>query len=455
MTDSLYLSGRRNLSHAGDFFSTHRARYESWRRDLHAHPEIAFEEIRTSSFVAQTLKLMGYEVYEGIAQTGVVAVLRCARGLVTPYDGAHDHSEKDPHHSDKGPESPPRAFIPAQIKARSPIERHRRIGLRADMDALPMAEEGDPPHRSQHDGKMHACGHDGHTVMLLAAAEYMIEHPPTDYGEVVFIFQPAEENLAGGRVMVDEGLFEAFDVDEVFGLHNLPGAPFGEMMARVGPQMASADFFEVTLSGVGGHAAWPHACSDVILAAAQLIQGWQGLVSRGVDPLKSAVLSVTQIHGGESDNVSPSQVSIRGTVRALDEEVRQGIEVGMKRYLDALCQAHDINSSWRYDHRYAVTENAPEQTQRALRAASRVVGQSRIHENTPPLMGAEDFGWMLRARSGCYILLGAGDSPMLHHPKYDFNDDLISLGAQYWVSLCLDFFGAPKSVNQVADKEHI
>ncbi len=265
------------ISSEREYFEENINRYIDWRHDLHAHPETAFEEFRTARLVAERLKSFGLQVTEGLARTGVVGVL------------------------------------PATVSTT------RRVGLRADLDALPMTEEAvELPHCSVHNGKMHACGHDGHTVMLLAAAEYLSLHP-FEYTEVIFIFQPAEENVAGGKVMVDEGLFDQFPVDEVFGLHNLPGQQFGHFAARVGPQMASADMFRVTLSGRGGHAAWPHESDDVILAAAMLTVQWHTIVSRSVDPLDAAVLSVTQVHGGESDNVLPSSVSLRGTVRALQE----------------------------------------------------------------------------------------------------------------------------------------
>ena len=381
------------LTSAEAHFEANKARYVEWRKALHARPELAFEEVETARFVADQLRGFGLEVTEGLAKTGVVALL-----------------------SPKG-------------------EVQRRVGLRADLDALPMTEEApDRPHRSTCEGKMHACGHDGHTVMLLVAAEFLSQHPPANT-EVTFIFQPAEENVAGGKVMVDEGLFERFPVDAVFGLHNLPGRPFGTLAARVGPQMASADMFAFTLRGRGGHAAWPHLCDDVLLSASELISQLQGLVSRSVDPLSAAVLSVTQVHGGESDNVLPSSVEVRGTVRALDEEVRARIEAGMEHLVRSHAELKGLELSWRYERRYTATVNAPEPTAYAIRCARAVVGEHQVDAAPPPLMGAEDFGWMLRARPGCYALLGAGEGPMLHHPLYDFNDELISIGARYWVAL--------------------
>lgn len=385
------ISSKKRL--AQDYFEKHLTRFIAWRHDLHAHPETAFEEYRTAAFVAAQLKSFGLEVTEGLAKTGVVAVLRASQ------------------------------------------EAHKRIGLRADLDALPMTEEAtDRPHCSTHDGKMHACGHDGHTIMLLAAAEYL-SFNPLAHTEVVFIFQPAEENVAGGKVMVEEGLFERFPVDQVFGLHNLPNLPFGHIAARVGPQMASADMFSIRLSGQGGHAAWPQHCDDVILLGSHLVTQAQALVSRMTDPLQAAVLSVTQFHSGESDNVLPSTVTVRGTVRALDEQVRAKIETQLEALAHALAQVHGVELKWQYERRYTATVNEAQATTYAMDCATELWGASSVDRQPEPLMGAEDFGWMLRAKAGCYALLGAGSSPMLHHPHYDFNDALIPLGASYWVKL--------------------
>ena len=376
-----------------NYFETHQERYIRWRHDLHAYPETAFEEFRTAAFVASKLKEFGLEVTEGLAKTGVVGVLKSSGAT------------------------------------------QKKIGLRADLDALPMTEEArERPHCSRHDGKMHACGHDGHTVMLLAAAEYLSAHPLPNT-EVVFIFQPAEENVAGGKVMVDEGLFDQFPVELVFGLHNLPNQPFGHIAARVGPQMASADMFKITLSGQGGHAAWPHQCDDVILAASELVSQAQALVSRLTDPLQAAVLSVTQFHAGESDNVLPSTVTLRGTVRALDEQVRSNIEAKLEFLARSQAQLKNLELEWHYDCRYTATVNEAQATQYAMDCAEELWGKDRVDRQPAPLMGAEDFGWMLRVKDGCYALLGAGSSPMLHHPHYDFNDDLIPVGASYWVKL--------------------
>ena len=381
------------ISSERQYFESRLDQYTQWRRDLHQHPETAFEEFRTAAFVAQKLRDFGLEVVEGLAKTGVVGVLKATHTV------------------------------------------QRRIGLRADLDALPMTEEAiDRPYCSVHKGKMHACGHDGHTVMLLAAAEYLSQYPQS-HTEVVFIFQPAEENVAGGKVMVDEGLFEQFPVDDIFGLHNLPGLSFGHMAARVGPQMASADMFKIVLTGRGGHAAWPHRCDDVVLTAAELITQLQAIVSRTVDPLGSVVLSITQVHSGESDNVLPSTAVIRGTVRALEEEVRAKVERQMEHFVVSHAEIRGLAVDWTYEQRYTATVNAKQPTVLAMDCAEQVVGRDRIDRSPDPLMGAEDFGWMLRAKPGCYALLGAGEGPMLHHPHYDFNDHLIPIGAHYWVEL--------------------
>ena len=399
--------------HLTDYFKKNRQRYQAWRHDLHAHPEIAFEEERTADFVARTLQSFGLEVHTGLAKTGVVGV------LTVGMNGSHQSiSTTDPS-------------IP-------------RIGIRADLDALPIVEASTHlEYCSQNHGTMHACGHDGHVVILLAAADYLSQHKSfwDSYAttQMIFIFQPAEENVAGGKVMVDEGLFERFAVDEVFALHNIPGLPQGSLHTRIGAQMASADFFHVTLSGKGGHAAWPHHCDDLIVYASQCIQQWQTIVSRTTDPLATAVVSVTQIHAGESLNALPAQLTLAGTVRCLDEAVRQATEEKMHVILQALCQANEIGYTWSYDARYPVTWNHKAPTHRAVEAARSCPLITTVNEESTPLMGAEDFAWMLRSKPGAYVLLGAGDGPMLHHNQYNFNDELISIGASYWVSLCDHF----------------
>ncbi|WP_043758277.1 M20 aminoacylase family protein [Imhoffiella purpurea] len=364
------------------------------RHDLHAHPELAFREERTSNLVAERLAALGLEVDRGLAGTGVVGTLRRGEGGT--------------------------------------------IGLRADMDALPLDEHTGLGYASRQPGLMHACGHDGHTTMLLGAATWLAEHGGFS-GTCHFIFQPAEENLAGGRRMVDEGLFERFPMDAVFGLHNWPGIEAGCMGVRSGPVMAAADFFELRISGTGGHAAYPHRARDPIVAAAQIIGAWQTLVSRSSDPLAAAVLSVTRIQGGTTENVIPDRVTLGGTVRTFDESVQQNIEQGMRRMAEGIATAHGVEVDLDYQRRYRSTVNDAEAAAVALKAMERTVGPERIVRDLPPTMGAEDFGWMLAACPGAYVMLGNGTQGAhgraLHNPGYDFNDGVIGIGVRYWVEL--------------------
>jgi hippurate hydrolase len=361
------------------------------RHDLHAHPEIAFEERRTSGLVANRLRNLGLEIHRGLAKTGVVATLTLGDG-------------------------------PA-------------IGLRADMDALDLSERTGLPYASGNAGRMHACGHDGHTAMLLGAARYLTEHGGFR-GKVHFIFQPAEENLAGGKLMVDEGLFERFPMTAVFGLHNRPGLEAGLMGVRAGPVMACADFFELRLTGVGGHAAYPHTAKDPIVAAAQIITAWQALVSRGTDPLASGVVSVTRIQGGHTTNVIPAEVNLAGTVRAFREDVRSGLETGLHRMATSIASAHGVTAELSYESRYRATVNSKMQVGSALAAMVLTVGASRVRRDLSPSMGAEDFGWLLERCPGAYGMIGNGtESRPLHNPEYDFNDAIIPVGVRYWVNL--------------------
>lgn len=366
-----------------------------WRRDIHQHPETAFEEVRTSDIVAAKLESFGIEVHRGLAKTGVVGTLRA---------GTSD----------------------------------RAIGLRADMDALHIHELNDIGYRSVVDGKMHACGHDGHTTMLLGAAKYLAENREFD-GVVHFIFQPAEENEAGGRVMVQDGLFELFPVETVYGMHNMPGIEAGKFAVRVGAQMASADFFHLEVKGVGGHGAMPHLASDPVVVAAEIIGAWQTIVSRRADPIQSAVISVTKIHAGDTTNVIPETAELAGTTRAFLPEVQDLIENTMRRIAEGICAAHGVEAAFTYDRRYAPTINSAAETEIAVQVASKVVGEENVNPDTPPIMGAEDFGWMLREKPGCYIFLGNGTGKqggcMVHNPNYDFNDDILPVGSSYWVEL--------------------
>lgn len=365
------------------------------RHDLHAHPELAFQEQRTSDLVAAFLAAQGISVHRGLAGTGVVGVLK---------------------------------------RGNSPLA----IGLRADMDALPVREQNQFPHRSKHDGRMHACGHDGHTAMLLGAAQYLAAHPDFD-GTVVFIFQPAEETDGGARVMIEQGLFQAFPVDAVFGMHNWPGLPAGQFAVHSGPVMACADQFDVLLRGHGAHAAMPQQGRDPLLAAAALVQALQSVVSRRLDPLDSAVLSITQLFaGGEAYNIIPAEARIGGTVRAFKPEVEDAIESAMESICAGTAAAFGVQATLDYRRGYPPTLNTPAEAEISRQVLCDLVGASNVKIDAPPSMGAEDFSYMLRERPGCYVWIGNGLAEggcMLHNPHYDFNDAILPLGASYWVRL--------------------
>lgn len=366
----------------------------AWRRELHAHPEIAFREHRTAEFVARALASFGVEVHSGLAGTGIVGTLRRGGG-------------------------------------------RRAIALRADMDGLPMHEANDLPHRSQVPGAMHGCGHDGHMAMLLGAARELAERGRFD-GVVHFVFQPAEENEGGGRVMVEDGLFDRFPVEAVFGLHNWPGLPPGHMAVRPGPVMAAFDVFEVTLRGRGAHGAMPHLGVDPVVAAAQMISAFQTIVSRNVSPVESAVVSVTQVQGGDTWNVIPEEVTLRGSARYFLPEVGRVVEEGMRRVAAGVAGAFGATAEVDYRHRYPATVNEPAQTAVAARAATQVVGPGRFVADLPPSLASEDFAFMLAARPGCYACIGNGAADaarVLHSPHYDFNDEILPVGAAYWVRL--------------------
>jgi amidohydrolase len=364
------------------------------RRDIHAHPELAFDEKRTSAKVADYLDGLGLEVHRGIARTGVVAKLALGSS-------------------------------------------RRAIGLRADMDALPLAELNTFPHHSTHHGRMHACGHDGHTAMLLGAAEALSRLRDFD-GTVYFIFQPAEEHEGGGRVMVEEGLFQRFPMDMVFGLHNWPGMPAGSFGVTSGPVMAGTDRFEIELVGRGGHAAMPHQAVDVVLAGSALVQALQSLVSRNTDPLDAAVVSVTRFHAGHADNVLPETAVLGGTVRTLTGELQDALEQGLRRICHGIEATYRVSIDLRYERGYPPTINAAEPSQLALEVARHVAGDAKVMTQLPPSMGAEDFAYMAKVVPGCYVWLGNGPGEggcMLHSPHYDFNDEIIATGIRYWVRL--------------------
>ena len=364
-----------------------------WRRDIHTHPETAFEEVRTSQLVADKLEEFGIEVHRGLAGTGVVGILK----------GKSDGEGT--------------------------------IGLRADMDALHITEQTNLPYRSANDGKMHACGHDGHTTMLLGAAKYLAE--TRDFsGTAYFVFQPAEENEAGGQKMVQDGLFENFPMDGIYGMHNWPGMPLGKVGAKVGPMMAATDTFDITITGRGGHAAMPHDGVDTIVVASQVVSALQTIASRNVNPVDTIVVSVTQFHGGDTYNVLPEEVTLCGTVRTFDPEVQATVEPAMLRIINGICAAHGATAEFRMSRSYPATINHAAETEKAARVAASVVGNENVDRDVKPSMGAEDFAYMLKETPGSYIWIGAGeDRAKLHSPYYDFNDDLLPIGATYWAEL--------------------
>jgi len=365
----------------------------AWRRDLHAHPEVLFDVHRTAGIVAAKLAEFGCDgVVSGIGRTGVVGIIK-GRGTGT-----------------------------------------RTIGLRADMDALPMTEKTGLPHASTIAGKMHACGHDGHTAMLLGAAKYLAETRNFD-GQVALIFQPAEEGGGGGRVMLEDGLLEKFDIAEVYGMHNWPGMPVGTFGIRSGGIMAATDRFYIDIVGQGGHAARPQQTIDPIIVAAQLVTALQTIVSRNLDPLDNAVLSVTMVEAGEADNVISRTAKITGTVRTLDGSVQDFIEARLNEFVPQFARSFGAEASIRYARGYPVTVNAQEQTRFAANVAREIVGAANVDDDVAPSMGGEDFSFMLNQRPGAYIFLGNGDSTELHTDTYDFNDEAIPVGVSYWVRL--------------------
>jgi len=367
----------------------------AWRHDLHENPELQFDTHRTSASVAEKLRAFGCdEVVEGIGRTGVVGVIRG------------------------------RATGSARV-----------IGLRADMDALPLTEVTGLPHASKVPDAMHACGHDGHTSMLLGAARYLAETRNFD-GTAVVIFQPAEEGGGGGREMVRDGLMDRFGIQEVYGMHNRPGMPVGAFGIRPGPLMAATDIFRIEVEGRGGHAAFPHLCVDTTLAASQIVVALQSVASRTVDPQKAVVLSVTGFRTGSmADNVIPEHAELIGTVRTFDPEVRSLVETRMTEIVAGTAAAAGVRATLRYERNYPVTVNDPAKTDFAASVAREVAGDARVDADFPPTMGAEDFSYMLEARPGAMIWVGNGDSAALHNPAYDFNDAAIPFGCSYWARL--------------------
>ncbi|MBV8699826.1 M20 aminoacylase family protein [Bradyrhizobium sp.] len=369
---------------------------QAWRRDIHQYPELLYDTLRTSSFVADRLREFGCdEVATGLGRTGVVGVIKGKRPA-----GNGD------------------------VKV---------IGLRADMDALPIQEATGVPYASKTPGLMHACGHDGHTAMLLGAARYLAETRNFS-GDAVVIFQPAEEGGAGAKAMIDDGLMDRFGIDQVYGMHNGPGIPIGSFAIRPGPVMAATDSIDITIEGHGGHAARPHKCIDSVLVGAQIINALQQVVARSVDPLDSAVLSMCEFHAGNARNVIPQTAELRGTVRTLTSEARLLVEKRVREIILGVAQITGARIDLAYERGYPVTVNHAAQTDIARNIAAEVAGEGNVEE-MPPLMGAEDFSYMLQARPGAFIFCGNGNSAGLHHPAYDFNDEAILYGTSFWIRL--------------------
>jgi len=365
----------------------------AWRHDLHRHPELLYEVHRTAATVAGLLRDFGVDAVEtGIGRTGVVGVIKGAKG-----DG-------------------------------------RVIGLRADMDALPILETTGKDYASTEPGKMHACGHDGHTAMLLGAARYLAE-TRNFAGTAVVIFQPAEEGGGGGRAMVEDGLMERFGIDEVYGLHNMPGLDIGRFAIRPGPIMAATDEFSIEITGHGGHAAKPHVTIDPIVIGAQLVTALQTIVSRGVDPIESVVVSVTRFNAGHAHNIIPGSARLGGTVRTLKAELRDFAEERIMRIASGIALATGATIAVDYDRNYPVTVNHAAQTDFAAMVAGEVAGAANVDTDVPPMMGGEDFSYMLEKRPGAFIFLGNGDTAGLHNSDYDFNDEAIPVGSSYLARL--------------------
>ncbi|TRC97945.1 amidohydrolase [Mesorhizobium sp. WSM4303] len=364
-----------------------------WRRHLHQTPELNFDVFKTAAFVTEKLKEFGCDdVVTGLGKTGVVGIIHGRKG-----DGA-------------------------------------TIGLRADMDALPINEITGKPYASTVPGKMHACGHDGHTAMLLGAAKYLTE-TRNFAGSVAVIFQPAEEGGGGGNEMVKDGMMERFDISRVFGMHNMPGLPVGQFAIRPGPIMAATAEFTITVKGRGGHAAMPHGTIDPIVIASQLVGALQTVASRSTDPVEAVVVSVTKFHAGDAYNVIPETAEIAGTVRTLKKEIAKKSEERIRAICDGIATAFGATIAVDYDANYPVTFNDPEETVFASDVAASVAGDTQVHRAIQPVMGGEDFSYMLEARPGAFIFIGNGETAGLHHPAYDFNDEVIPHGMSYWVKL--------------------
>jgi amidohydrolase len=378
-----------------DRIAAMQAEVAAWRRDIHAHPEILFDVHRTAALVAEKLRTFGCdEVVTGIGQTGVVGVIR----------GKGTGGTK------------------------------KVIGLRADMDALPMDEQTNLPYRSTSPGKMHACGHDGHTAMLLGAAKYLAETRNFS-GDAVVIFQPAEEGGGGGHEMVKDGMMERFGIQEVYGMHNMPGLPVGHFAIRPGPLLAAADRILIEIEGLGSHAAKPHLGVDPVVIGAHIVSQTQAIVSRAVDPIKSGLISICQFHAGSADNVIPQTATLRGTARSLLPEVRDTLEERLRQIVEGTAKSFGAKATLTFNRGYPVTRNHEKETAFATTVAQSVAGKAGVDANTPPVMGGEDFSFMLNARPGAFIFIGNGDTAGLHHPAYDFDDTAIPAGMAYWANL--------------------
>ena len=395
-----------------DSIVTQAASIAAVRRDIHAHPELCFEEVRTADVVAQKLTDWGIPIHRGLGKTGVV-------GIVKGRDGGASG---------------------------------RAIGLRADMDALPMQEFNTFAHASKHQGKMHACGHDGHVAMLLAAAQHFAKHRNFD-GTVYLIFQPAEEGGGGAREMIKDGLFEQFPMEAVYGMHNWPGMPVGQFAVSPGPVMASSNEFKITIRGKGSHAALPHNGIDPVPIACQMVQAFQTIITRNKKPVDAGVISVTMIHAGEATNVVPDSCELQGTVRTFTTEVTDLIEKRMRQIAEHHCAAHDAMCEFEFVRNYPPTVNSAPEAEFARKVMAGIVGEANVLVQEPT-MGAEDFAFMLQAKPGAYCFIANGDGAhremghgggpcMLHNPSYDFNDDLIPLGATYWVKLAEEWLAQP------------
>lgn len=383
-----------------DHFKKCHTEIAQWRQALHAMPELLFDLPKTTHFVAEKLRSFGIEeVDEGVGRSGIVAI----------------------------------------VKGTRPGGNHT-IGLRADMDALPISEASGLPYASRIADRMHACGHDGHTAMLLGAARYFAENRDFS-GTIAFIFQPAEEGGVGAKAMLDDGLVDRYGLTEIYGLHNRPGLPVGCFGSRPAELMASGDNFRITLTGVGGHAARPHQCVDPLLAASHVHIALHGIVSREIDPAKSVVLSVTQIHGGDAVNVIPQEAVLVGTIRSLDSAARDFIEGRLGEVVQHTAQAHRCSADIRLENVVPVTKNSPICAEHAAKAARAVAGADQVDMNYPLNMGGEDFSFMLEKVPGAHMFLGQGSGPGLHHPEYDFNDEIIPYGCAYWVTLAKDRLG--------------